>query len=81
MFNTALLPRPWSSDKPRVAGYEPIIRGNAERISRAKRNAWRATVTVDGCRMATSHHDTRAAAESHLVGMLAAYADVHYAAC
>lgn len=78
MLNTKLLARPFSYDRPRVHGYEPLISGKVTRISRSKRNAWRAEALVNGCPMATAHHDTKAAAESFLEGMIKAYAEAHY---
>lgn len=78
MLNTELLPRPFSSDRPRIEGYEPIISGRVTRINRRRRNSWRAETVVDGCAMTLSHHDTKAEAESHLEGMIKAYAEVHY---
>jgi hypothetical protein len=78
MLNIDLLPRPWSSDRPRVEGYQPLITAKITRISRARRNAWRSETLVDDCPMATSHHDTKGAAESHAEGMLKAYAEAHY---
>lgn len=77
-MKTDLLPRPWSPDRPKVEGYEPIIRGKVLRVGRRKRNSWRADVMVDGCPMGHSHHDTKAAAESKLAGMIRACAAVHY---
>jgi hypothetical protein len=38
---------------------------------------WRAETTVDACRMATSHHKTRAAASASAEGMHEAYLAVH----
>lgn len=78
MPNYELLPRPWSSDRPRVAGHVPQVCGNVERISRGKRNAWRCTVLVDDSPMYHSHHDTKAAAESKCGAMIKAYAESHY---
>jgi hypothetical protein len=78
MLNTRLLTRPFSSDRPRVAGHEPQINCKVTRISRSRRNAWRAEILVDGCAMSTSHHDTKAEAEASAEGMLDAYARVHY---
>lgn len=78
MLNTKLLPRPFSYDRPRVEGYEPTIKGKVTRISRSRRNSWRAEALVDGCVMTLSHHDIKAEAESHLAGMIKAYAEVHY---
>ena len=78
MLNFNLLPRPWSSDRPRVEGYRPLISGKVTRVSRSKRNAWRAEATVDGTAMTLSHHNTKAEAESHLAGMIKTYAEVHY---
>jgi len=79
MLNTSLLARPWSSDRPRVEGYRPIISSQITRISRTRRrNSWRAETLVDDCAMTTSHHDTKAAAESSCAGMMKAYAEVHY---
>lgn len=78
MLNTALLTRPFSYDRPRVEGYEPAISGRVTRISRSRRNAWCAETLVDSCPMSISHHDTKAAAESSLEGMIKAYAEVHY---
>lgn len=75
---TGLLPRPWSGDRPKVEGYAPLITGKATRVSRSKKNAWRAEVMVDGATMTLGHRDTRAAAESWLEGMIDAYAKVHY---
>ncbi len=78
MLNSALLPRPHSCDRPRVAGYEPMCSVRITRINRNKRNAWRCEALVDDCAMTTSHHDTQAAAESFGAGMLKAYAAAHY---
>lgn len=78
MLNTDLLPRPFSSDRPRVEGYQPLISGKVTRIGRRRRNSWRAETLVDGCAMTLSHHDTKEEAESHLAGMIKAYAEVHY---
>ena len=78
MLNIDLLPRPFSYDRPKVEGYEPMIRGKVERVSRRTRNSWRAEVLVDDCPMATSHHDTKYRAESWLEGMIRTYAEVHY---
>lgn len=77
-MNTALLPRPWSCHRPRVAGYEPQISGKVERVSRSKKYGWRATPMVDGHPMAASHHPTREEAESRLASMMEAYTSVHY---
>ncbi len=78
MLNTDLLPRPFSYDRPRVEGYRPLISGKVMRISRSRRNCWRSVVRVDDCSMAMSHHDTKAEAETHLEGMIKAYAEAHY---
>ncbi len=78
MLNIDLLPRPFSYDRPRTAGYRPRISGKVSRISRSKRNAWRSETLVDNCTMCTSHHDTKAAAESFLERMIKVYAEVHY---
>jgi hypothetical protein len=78
MLNTKLLARPFSSDRPKVEGFEPVISGKVTRIGRRRRNSWRAETTVDGCAMTLSHHDTKAEAETHLEGMIKAYAEVHY---
>lgn len=78
MLNIGLLPRPWSCHEERVKGYSPLIHGKVERVSRSKRNGWRATVYVDDCPMSTSHSDTKAAAESKCEGMLAATTEAHY---
>ena len=77
-LNTSLFPRPWSCHKGRVDGYYPFINGKIERVSKSKRNGWKATVFVDDCPMAISHHDTKAKAESHCAAMLDAYTKVHY---
>lgn len=77
-MNTDLLPRPFSTDRPRVAGYEPIITSRITHIRRSRRNSWRAETLVDGCAMTISHHDTRAGAESACAGTIKAYARVHY---
>lgn len=66
MLNLALVCRPWSSDYPKVEGYEPLIRAKVYRVSRSKRNCWRSEILVDDCPMTSSHHDTRLAAESAL---------------
>lgn len=42
-----------------------------------KKNCWRAEATVDGCAMATSHHDQRKDAEAWAVKMQGAYMAVH----
>lgn len=78
MLNTQLLPKPFSSDRPRVEGYEPLITGKVTRINRRRRNSWRAETFVDGCGMTLSHHDTKAEAESFLARMIKAYAEVRY---
>ncbi len=78
MLNVDLLPRPWSCHEPKAEGYAPLISGRVERVSRSKRNGWRSQVFVSDNPMATSHHDTKAAAESSLAGMLEAYTEVHY---
>jgi hypothetical protein len=78
MLNMNLLARPFSYDRPRVEGYRPLISGKITRIGRCRRNAWRAEALVDGTAMCTSHHDTKAAAERHLEGMIKAYAEAHY---
>jgi len=78
MINTELLPRPFSSDRPRVAGYEPTISGKVTRIGRSKRNSWRVEVSVDGTAMTLSHHDTKAEAERHCGRMIKVYTEVHY---
>lgn len=78
MLNTGLLPRPWSCHEEKVSGYSPLIHGKVERVSRSKRNGWRATACVDDCPMSTSHSDTKKAAESRLEKMLDAYTEVHY---
>ena len=78
MLNTDLLPRPFSSDRPRVEGYTPLIGGKVTRIGRRRRNSWRAETTVDGTAMTLAHFDTKAEAEMHLEGMIKAYAEVHY---
>lgn len=77
-LNTALLTRPFSYDRPRVEGFEPLISGKVTRISRSRRNAWRAEALVDGSAMTTSHHNTKTEAESFLAGMVKAYAETHY---
>lgn len=77
-MNTALLCRPHSYDRPRVDGFEPLIRAKIERVGRGKRNAWRAVIWVADCPMATGHRDTKYAVESWAAGMLKAYAEVHY---
>jgi hypothetical protein len=78
MLRSALFCRPWSSHEAKVAGYEPLIRGKVERVSRSRRNCWRSTVYVDDCPMTYSHHDTKAAAESGCARMLEVYTDIHY---
>lgn len=78
MLKQELFPRPFSSDRPRVEGYEPLISGRVARIGRSKRNSWRAETLVDGTAMTLSHHDTKAEAETHCTGMIQAYAEVHY---
>ena len=78
MLNFDLLPRPWSSDRPRIEGYEPLISGKVTRVSRSKRNAWRAEALVDDSAMATGHFNTKAEAEPWLERMIKAYAEVHY---
>lgn len=78
MLRQELLPRPFSSDRPRVTGYEPLISGKVTHVGRSRRNSWRAEVTVDGAAMSLAHFDTKAEAESHLAGMIKAYAEVHY---
>ena len=78
MLRTDLLCRPFSYDRPKQEGYEPQIYGRIARVSRSKRNAWRSTVYVDACPMATSHHDTKSAAENATARMIDAYAKVHY---
>lgn len=78
MLNTELLPRPFSYDRPRVEGYEPIIRSRITRIGRGRRNTWCSEVLVDDCSMSISHHDLKSEAETHTAGMIKAYAEVHY---
>ena len=78
MLTQELFPRPFSSDRPRVEGYEPLISGKVTRVSRSRHNAWRAETLVDDCPMSTSHHDTKAAAEIHCAKTIKAYAEVHY---
>lgn len=78
MLNTGLLPRPWSCHKPKIEGYEPMISGKIERVSRSRRHGWRATVCVADFPMATSHHGTKAEAESKCERILDAYTAVHY---
>lgn len=78
MLNTELLPRPFSSDRPRVEGYEPLISHRITRIGRRRRNSWRAEILVDDAAMTLSHHDTKAEAETYCAGMIKAYAKVHY---
>lgn len=78
MTNSALFPRPWSCHSPRVAGFEPLVSCEIVRVSRSARVGWRATISVNDCPMAMSHHGTRAAAESHAERMLKAYTDIHY---
>jgi hypothetical protein len=78
MLNTKLLARPFSSDRPRIEGFEPIITCKITRISRSSRNSWRAETLVDDCPMCMSHHDTKAAAESRCEDMIKAYAEAHY---
>lgn len=77
-MNTELLTRPWSSDRPRVKGYEPQIKSRITRVSRRRRNSWRSEILVNDCAMSMSHHDTKAEAEVSAAGMLRAYAEVHY---
>lgn len=77
-LNTALLTRPWSCHAPRVEGYEPTIDGTVRRMSLSKRNAWRVEVVVDGNPVFTSHHDTKAQAESKCAAMLEAHTNAHY---
>lgn len=79
MLNMQLLTRPFSYDRPRVEGYRPLISNRITRISRSRRNAWRAEVLVGECAMATSHHDTKGDAETWSAGMIRAYAEAHYA--
>lgn len=78
MLNMKLVTRPHSYDRPRVEGYEPLIRCKITRISRSRRNAWFAETLVDACTMAHSHHDTKGDAETHCEGMIRAYAEAHY---
>lgn len=78
MLNTDLLPRPFSSHKPRVKGYSPIIRGKVERINRRKRLSWRWSVSVDDTTLALGHEDTKVEAESFCARMMNAYTEVHY---
>lgn len=78
MINMALLPRPWSSDRPRNPRYRPIITAKIERVSRSKKHGWRSVIHVGEFPMATSHHGTRAEAEQWAEPMLATYASVHY---
>ena len=77
-LNIDLLPRPFSYERPKVEGYEPLISGKVMRVSRSRRNAWRAEALVDDCAMCISHHDTKADAEAHLAEMIKAYAEAHY---
>lgn len=78
MFNRQLLPRPFSSDRPRVEGYAPLITGKVTKIGNSRRNSWRAETLVGGTAMTLSHHDTQVEAETFLAGMIEAYAEVHY---
>lgn len=78
MLNTDLLPRPFSCDRPRIEGFEPLITAKIMRVNRRRRNAWRAETLVNDHPMSTSHHDTKADAETHCAGMIKAYAEVHY---
>jgi hypothetical protein len=78
VLKSDLFPRPWSGHYPRVPGYEPLISCRITRVSRSKRHGWRAVVTVDKCPMATSHHPTKTAAETHAAGMMEAYTESHY---
>ena len=78
MRNTALFTRPWSCHEAKVPEFSPLISGKVERVSRRKKNGWRATVSVDDCPAYHSHHDTKAAAESKCAAMLDAYTEVHY---
>lgn len=77
-LTTQLLPRPFSSDRPKVEGYSPLITAKITRINRRRHNSWRAEVLVNDCAMTLSHHDTRAEAETFNAGMVKAYAEVHY---
>lgn len=78
MLKQELFPRPFSSDRPRVEGYSPLISGRVTRISRSRRNSWRAETLVDGSAMSSSHHDNKADAETECARMITAYAEVHY---
>lgn len=78
MLNIDLVCRPWSCHVAKAEGYEPQIRCKVERVSRSKRNAWMATVFVDGKPMSHAHCDTKYAAESKCANMMDAYTDVHY---
>jgi hypothetical protein len=78
MMNTDLLPRPFSCDRPRVEGYEPLIKSRITRIGRSRRNSWRSEILIDDCAMSMSHHNTKAEAETSAAEMLRAYAKVHY---
>jgi hypothetical protein len=78
MIDTAILPRPFSCHVPKIAGYEPSITCEVVRISRSRRNGWRATVLIDKIPMAYGHCPTKEAAESWCSSMMIAYTNTHY---
>lgn len=78
MINIDLLTRPWSGHYPRVEGFEPLISAKIERVSFSRKTGWRASILVDGHRMATSHHGTKYSAEKQAGDMMDAYTKVHY---
>lgn len=55
-----------------------MIKAKITYVSRARPNAWRSETFVGACPMATSHHNTKAEAETASEGMIKAYAEVHY---
>lgn len=78
MTSTALWTRPFSCHKAKVKSYQPTIKGKVYRVSRSKRNAWRAEAIVNDAVMWRGHFDTKAAAGSKCERMVEAYTNVHY---
>lgn len=77
-INTALLPRPHSYDRPKVAEYAPLVKAEIKRVSKAKRNGWRVRILANDSVMVMGHFDNKPMAESWAEGMLKTCAEVHY---
>ena len=77
-LNTDLFPRPFSTHRPRVRNYEPLIKGEVNRVSRSRRNSWKCTIFVDENPMAHAFFDTKTRAESWCAGMMETYTLIHY---